>query len=249
MYAGIFLLSAATLALEVSLTRTFALAQWYHFAFMAVAIALLGAGASGSLLAAAGPGNGARRASAAAAGFVATTLCIYPLANAIPSMPTAWLSIEPDPLPSPVHPGSQRAVPLLRTGAGGLAVYAAGAIRALYGANLLGAGAGCLLALVALPAVGDGMPLLAGGLGLLALAALLWQRGRRGAPLLACALLALLLGVAALHPPGPFSVRLSPYKTLSIISSFQGSRHVLSNPTPSAGWMWWKGRQSALLRA
>jgi hypothetical protein len=50
-YLGIFLLSMASLAFEITLTRVFSVAQWYHFAFMTVSIALLGFGASGSFLA------------------------------------------------------------------------------------------------------------------------------------------------------------------------------------------------------
>ncbi|MCP4426513.1 MAG: hypothetical protein GY803_18625 [Chloroflexi bacterium] len=50
IYAGIALISAATLLLELALLRLFAVQQFYHFAFMAVSLALLGAGASGSLL-------------------------------------------------------------------------------------------------------------------------------------------------------------------------------------------------------
>ena len=50
-YLGVFLLSMASLAFEITLTRVFSVAQWYHFAFMTVSIALLGLGASGSFLA------------------------------------------------------------------------------------------------------------------------------------------------------------------------------------------------------
>jgi len=50
IYLGVFLLSMATLAFEITLTRFFSVAQWYHFAFMAISIALLGFGASGSFL-------------------------------------------------------------------------------------------------------------------------------------------------------------------------------------------------------
>jgi hypothetical protein len=50
-YLGVFLLSVASLAFEITLTRVFSMAQWYHFAFMTVSIALLGFGASGSFLA------------------------------------------------------------------------------------------------------------------------------------------------------------------------------------------------------
>lgn len=47
---GIFLVSAATLCLEISLLRYFSLTQQYHFAFFVVSIAFLGYGASGSFL-------------------------------------------------------------------------------------------------------------------------------------------------------------------------------------------------------
>ena len=49
-YAGLFLLSAATLTFEINLTRIFSVAQFYHFAFMIVSLALLGFGASGTFL-------------------------------------------------------------------------------------------------------------------------------------------------------------------------------------------------------
>jgi hypothetical protein len=48
---SLFLLSAATLAYEISLTRLFSVAQFYHFAFLVVSLALLGTGASGTYLA------------------------------------------------------------------------------------------------------------------------------------------------------------------------------------------------------
>ena len=49
--AAIFLISSATLCLEISLTRYFSISQQYHFAFWVVSIAFLGYGASGSFLA------------------------------------------------------------------------------------------------------------------------------------------------------------------------------------------------------
>ena len=51
IYFGIFLISFATLALEISLIRFFSISQWYHFAFMVVSIALFGMAASGTFLA------------------------------------------------------------------------------------------------------------------------------------------------------------------------------------------------------
>jgi len=48
--AAIFLISSATLCLEISLTRYFSVSQHYHFAFWVVSIAFMGYGASGSFL-------------------------------------------------------------------------------------------------------------------------------------------------------------------------------------------------------
>jgi hypothetical protein len=48
--ATLFLISVATLTFEITLTRLFSVAQFYHFAFMIVSIALLGFGASGTAL-------------------------------------------------------------------------------------------------------------------------------------------------------------------------------------------------------
>src|SRR6266567_8057875 len=49
-YIGIFLLSFATLLLELTLTRILSVALWYHFGFLIISTALLGFGISGVLL-------------------------------------------------------------------------------------------------------------------------------------------------------------------------------------------------------
>src|SRR5262249_12328822 len=49
-YAGMFLLSLATLLLELSLTRVLSVALWYHFGFLIISTALLGFGSAGVLL-------------------------------------------------------------------------------------------------------------------------------------------------------------------------------------------------------
>lgn len=51
---AVFLISAATLLLEISLTRLLSVTHWYHFAFLVISTALLGFGASGVLLSACG---------------------------------------------------------------------------------------------------------------------------------------------------------------------------------------------------
>jgi len=50
LFAGIGCISAASLLLEVTLTRVFSLTMWYHFAFMSVSLALLGSAAAGVFL-------------------------------------------------------------------------------------------------------------------------------------------------------------------------------------------------------
>jgi len=47
VYAGVALTTAATLILELALTRLFSVIFYYHFAFLAISIALFGLGAGG----------------------------------------------------------------------------------------------------------------------------------------------------------------------------------------------------------
>src|SRR5438034_10015898 len=50
-FIGIFLISLATLLLELSLTRVMSVSLWYHFGFLVISTALLGFGAAGTLTA------------------------------------------------------------------------------------------------------------------------------------------------------------------------------------------------------
>ncbi len=50
LYLGIFLISVATLVLEIGLTRLLSVAFWHHFAFLVISIALFGLAASGTYL-------------------------------------------------------------------------------------------------------------------------------------------------------------------------------------------------------
>jgi len=51
IYAGVFLVSAAVLLLQIALTRVFSFSLWYHFAYVTISVALLGYGSSGAFLA------------------------------------------------------------------------------------------------------------------------------------------------------------------------------------------------------
>lgn len=52
IFLAVFLLSLAVLMLQIALNRIFSFTIWYHFAYISVSLALLGFGASGSTLAA-----------------------------------------------------------------------------------------------------------------------------------------------------------------------------------------------------
>src|ERR671917_638916 len=41
-YAGLFMVTLATLMYEIALTRIFSVTMWYHFAFVAISLALFG---------------------------------------------------------------------------------------------------------------------------------------------------------------------------------------------------------------
>jgi len=230
MYVGIFLLSAATLALEVALTRVFSLTQWYHFAFMAVAIALLGFGASGSFLSVVRTIRGQRWTRLGAGGFVVATLAAYAATNIIP-FDAYRLAIDHVQV---LYLGLYilvLTIPFFFSGLALVALLSAHPDRsgAIYGANLAGSGAGCLLALATLNAVAPGnTAFVIAGLGMLALAAFTWQDRPRWRLPIILAVGGLLILLLAPHPPELFDVRLSPYKALSVVTSFQDSRHVLS---------------------
>ncbi len=91
---GTALSSAAVLMLEVVLTRVFAVAQFHHFAFVAVSLALLGFGAAGSFLyvwprlGRGGPGRWATLAALQTAAIIGG----YLVANLVPfdSFTLAW---------------------------------------------------------------------------------------------------------------------------------------------------------------
>ena len=51
LYLSVFLVSCSVLVFEISLTRIFSITLWYHFAFMVISIAMLGIGSAGTVLA------------------------------------------------------------------------------------------------------------------------------------------------------------------------------------------------------
>lgn len=84
---GLFFTSAATLCLEISLTRFFSISQQYHFAFLVVSIAFLGYGSAGAVLSVSKKLSSKKKEnilSSAALFFSASILISFLLCNAVP---------------------------------------------------------------------------------------------------------------------------------------------------------------------
>ncbi|MFB0535649.1 MAG: hypothetical protein ACETWR_11775 [Anaerolineae bacterium] len=198
-YLGVFLLSMASLAFEITLTRVFSVAQWYHFAFMTVSIALLGFGASGSFLALfpslatrphptpnLSPFPKAQEGGGGAPGAYTILATLFAL-----SIVGSYLTINTIPFDSYRIAWERRqllylaiyylslALPFFFSGLIVGALLAAQPARAstIYASNLAGSALGCLAAVAALPFLGGaGTVMLSALVGWLAVATFAWQR-------------------------------------------------------------------------
>ncbi len=238
-FGAIGLISAAMILLELALLRLFAVQQFYHFAFMAISLALLGAGASGSLLTLRG-----RRFSPVVLclAFSVTSLGAYLVINYLPfdSYSIAWDSRQ---LLFLALYFLVIAVPFLFSGllVGGELVEQSRARSSspgshqVYGANLIGSAIGSLASLLVLAAAGSvGTVLVVVISG--AVAALLFAFDRRAGSArnayhrsTAGALLVIVTGLVLLViRPNFLTQRLSPYKTLPILSQALDAQPILT---------------------
>lgn len=218
LYIGVFLLASALLGLEITLTRVFALAQWYHFSFVAISLALLGSGAGGTILAIKRElqEHPQRTATAGAFGCGISIICSYLLANYLP-YDVYLIAIEPVQILYLALYYAALAVPFffasLSTGALLSGFMSAG--NRIYAVNLLGSAAGCLMAPLALKMLGGpGAIACWAALSALAVAVFAHQRcltAWRYAGVAFAAGCAIL----SLYQPVWFEVRLSPHKSLS----------------------------------
>lgn len=179
---SLLLLSAATLAFEINLTRLFSVTQFYHFAFMIVSLALLGFGASGAILAVYGRWWGRRGLDELSLGMAAGILGAYLLTNLLPfdSFRIAWdlgqlgvLALHYLALAAPFFFSGMAVAVLLNR-----RPQSAGQTYAI---NLAGSALGCLAALLLPPFLGGvGMVTLSSALA--ALAGVIAARRSNGEP-------------------------------------------------------------------
>ncbi len=234
---AVFLLSMAMLAFELTLTRLFALAQFYHFAFMVVSLALLGLGASGSLLSVR-PGLG-RHPGWWSAAFAFSALASFVIWNGVPfdSYAIAWDRRQVLFL---VLTFTGTAVPFICSGLviGGLLASDARGLHRIYGASMVGSALGSLIVPPLVGVVGaESTVLVEAAMGLCA-AGLFWRSGtwaRQASVGLAFALVSsvTLLALAAARPDR-LAIRLSPYKALSQALLAPDARHTVSAWTATA---------------
>ncbi|MHB8913304.1 MAG: spermidine synthase [Lysobacter sp.] len=235
---AIALVSAAALAYQLLLMRWLAIAHWHPFAVMIISLALLGHGASGTWLSLwlRDQGGKARmrfelRFAACAAGFALSAVAALWLARRIPfnGLELVW---DPRQLLWLAILYVLLAVPFLfAASCFGLAFARHGErIPALYGADLIGAGLGALLAvaLLALP-VDRGLLLAASG-GPLAAALVAPRWPQR----LACVLVA--VAVLALLPGRALAPVVNEFKGLSKALLLPDARVIAERDGPY-GWL------------
>lgn len=212
---GMAVLSAATLLLQVALTRMFSVAQFYHFAFLVVSLALLGFGASGSLLVLSPHLRQEKHRAWYAIGFSVSVVLAYLFVNhfSFDSYSIAWDSSQ---LYLLIANLLALTVPFVLAGAliGALLIQAAQYAGRTYAANLFGSALGAMLAPLLIGWFGsERVILLCTALGMVA-GVLLVGRNDRFAKLFVTTGMVMSLAILIIFP-SVFEVQPSPYKSLS----------------------------------
>lgn len=229
LYGGIALISAATLMFELTLTRLFAVAEWYHFAFLSVSVALLGYASSGTILALLPLHSRERFVPTLGVAFPIGITASYLVLNTVPfdSYQLAW---DPRQIAYLLIYYLSLTIPFAFSGlivAHYLALEPARSNR-IYAANLGGSALGGLALFVALPSLGEGTVMATAGIGALGAALMLRSSHpasavpRRVSSWIALVLTVLCAGLLWGRPQW-MRLRLSPYKGLSYALQIPGA--------------------------
>lgn len=239
IHAGVALVSAAALLLQIVLTRIFSVVQWHHFAFMAVGLGLLGFGASGTALAVfPGLRRAPLRTAAWGALLVAPSVGLALLAIAAVPFDAYLMALEPVQVLYLAVQAAALVLPFLFAGLVVGAVLAGfpDAAGSIYAASFLGAAGGALAAVPLLSTLGGPQGMIASAALATSGAALLWQvspapqrtqapdprPAPQRRPAVAAAALAVLTALAAALVP--LDLPISPYKALSQLRRFPDAR-------------------------
>jgi len=189
-YAGVFLIAAATLLLEVLLTRLMSVMAWYHLAFFVISLVMLGMTA-GAVIVFVSPERFPdrlvpARLAQSALGFAASIPFAVTLALSLPLEPVTDLMT----FSALLLIGGVLALPFVLAGVALTLALTRSALPTglVYGVDLIGAASGCALAIPLLDLVdGASAAILAGALAALAAAAFALAGARRTTPALALA--------------------------------------------------------------
>ncbi len=229
VFAVIFLCSFSSLAYEVTLTRIFSVSLWYHFAFMIISIAMLGIGVSGTALSLFPGLRKIKNLTMYALLFGISISLSYLLANQIPFDPVelSWSKMQF------LNIGLYYVILAVPFFFAGLVIATAlslisGKSALLYGADLLGAGAGSMGVLCLMTLAGPEK--IVSFIALAPLFASLMVGGRR-LKILVVAVILLTISLLLVHPP--FStLRMSPYKGLQAALRYPGAEHLKTYVSP-----------------
>lgn len=230
---GIALVSTTVLVFEIALTRIFAIAQGYHFGFLAISLALLGFGASGTALALRPTLARGDVMPRLAHWSLAFSLCLVASYLAINYLPfdAYRIALERAQLVYLVLYYLALVTPFFVSGLVlglPLAAFPPRAAHA-YAANLAGSGLGCFVALVALTWFGEARTVLCAALLAALGAGVFALDSKRQARLIAGAVVLVgLWSVLLLASPRALDVQLSPYRGLSQTLLLPDARLVFS---------------------
>lgn len=230
---AVALVSAATIALELTLMRLLSLRFWNHFAYMVISVALVGFGASGTALTLLRKRIHSRRRTWLCATAMAFSLAIPITAWAIGKVPLNVQSLAWD-LRQLVWVFAVEAllvVPFFLSGAmiGVVLMDRPGRVAGHYAANLVGSGSGAIASVLL-------MHVLSASELLVVIVAVAWLGGaalvpwrRASAAVAACATAALIVIVTLLVPPRP---AVSQYKMLPQLLDMPGTRTIARREGP-----------------
>ncbi len=223
-YAGISLISASALSLEIFFTRFFSVAQWHHFAFMVVSIALLGYGAGGSFLmlfSSILKKDSSKLLSLLSILFSITTLLSYTIANNL-SFDMAKIAWDTNQLIYILVYYFLLSIPFFIAGMIiSIAITLSSKdVNKIYFFDLIGASIGCLLPLIIFPLFGGTGPLLVSAI--LALIASLFFLPSRRFPVL---FLSLIISFIIIKPT-LLEINMSQFKSLNVALKFPEAKHI-----------------------
>lgn len=233
-YLGLGGVSAAVLLFELTLTRLFAVAEWYHFAFLSVGVALFGGTVGGVAVSLMGSGRAQRAEPYVAAAFPWSFAFAYLIINRVPfdSYQLAW---QPRQYLYMIVYYLALATPF---GAGGYLVARRLSVEEArghlwYAASLIGSALGALSLLAVVPALGGEGAVWAavalGAFGARCLTSADSPRPQRGLVSAAGGLALAAAVTLAMLQPDWLALRLSPYKALSYALLAPDVHHEISD--------------------